>query len=261
VARKTAATMVSLGRPAVFLHPTDALHGDLGIVRSRDVALVFSNSGETREVLDLVPHLRGRGGRIIGITGLAESSLAKQSDVVLAYGSVTEACPLGLAPTASTAVMLAIGDALALLTAKQNGLSADGYHACHPAGSLGKALLAVDSIMRTGERCPTVSPDATVVGVLELISKARAGLACVADGQGALLGLFTDGDFRRAWTRERNIADRPVGEFMTRTPTVVVSGTQVRECLALLTARHINCVPVVGDHGQLLGIVDIQDAS
>lgn len=259
IAQKVAATLASTGTPSLFVHPAEALHGDLGMIAPGDVALLFSNTGETEELLRLVPYLRERHVIRIAITGRKESRLAKDCDVVLEIGPVEEACPLRLAPSSSTTALLAMGDALALTALKARGFTPEDYGRLHPAGSLGRQLSRVEALMRTGERCPCVAPAAPIREVVAAISRARGGLACVVDAEGRLLGVFTDGDFRRHWATDPFIGERPVGDLMTRPGVSITRGALVREATALMSERHVNALPVLDEAGRVLGLVDIQD--
>ncbi|MCS6806807.1 MAG: KpsF/GutQ family sugar-phosphate isomerase [Blastocatellia bacterium] len=259
IAQKIAATFASTGTPSIFLHPAEAMHGDLGMVSPGDVALLFSNTGETEELIRLVPHLRQREVIRIAITGRRDSNLARASDVVLDIGVVEEACPLRLAPSSSTTALLAMGDALALTVLKARGFTEEDFGRLHPAGSLGRQLSRVEDVMRTGERCPCVEPSTPVREVVAQLSRARGGLACVVDAEGRLLGVFTDGDFRRCWAKDPFIGERPVQQVMTRGGLWVSCGTLVRDATALMAERHVNALPVLNELGRVVGLVDIQD--
>lgn len=259
IAQKIAATFASTGTPSIFLHPAEAMHGDLGMVSPGDVALLFSNTGETEELIRLIPYLRQREVIRIAITGRRDSSLASASDVVLDIGVVEEACPLRLAPSSSTTALLAMGDALALTVLKARGFTEEEFGRLHPAGSLGRQLSRVEDLMRTGERCPCVEPSTPVREVVARLSRARGGLACVVDADGRLLGVFTDGDFRRCWAKDPFIGERPVQQVMTRGSLWVRCGTLVRDATALMAERHVNALPVLNELGRVVGLVDIQD--
>jgi len=260
IAQKIAATFSSTGTPALFLHPAEAVHGDLGAVQAEDLLLALSNSGETEEVLRLLPAVRRIGAGVLAITASAQSSLGEHSDRVIELGAVREACPLGLAPSASTAAMLAVGDALALAVLKARGFTREQYALYHPAGELGRRLLKVGELMRTGAANPTVSPRATILEALSAISAARAGAVSVTDGAGRLLGIFTDGDFRRHFARGRlEAATAPVGEHMTAKPVSIGPEQLATEALALMRARKIDELPVVAARGKLVGMLDVQD--
>lgn len=259
IAQKVAATFASTGTPSLFVHPAEALHGDLGMISPGDVALLFSNAGESEELVRLMPYLRDRQVVRIAITGRPSSSLAKGCDLVLEIGLVEEACPLRLAPSSSTTALLAMGDALALTVLKARGFTPEDYGRLHPAGSLGRQLSRVEDLMRTGERCPCVSPSTPVRDVVAALSRARGGLACVIDPDGHLLGVFTDGDFRRHWAQNPYIGEQPVGGLMTRPSLSIGRGALVRDAAALMGERHVNALPVLDEAGRVLGLVDIQD--
>ncbi|MBI3950004.1 MAG: KpsF/GutQ family sugar-phosphate isomerase [Acidobacteria bacterium] len=259
IAQKVAATFASTGTPSTFVHPAEAMHGDLGMIAPGDIALIFSNTGESEELIRLIPHLRNRQVFRIAVTGKGDSSLAKGCDVVLEIGIVEEACPLRLAPSSSTTALLAMGDALALSVLKARGFTPEDYGRLHPAGSLGRQLSRVEDLMRTGDRCPCVAPSIPIREVVATLSRARGGLACVVDVEGRLLGVFTDGDFRRHWTNDPFIGERAVGSLMTRPGLSLVRGTLVRDATALMAERHVNALPVLDEAGCVLGLVDIQD--
>ena len=260
IAQKIAATFSSTGTPALYLHPAEAVHGDLGAVQAEDLLLALSNSGETEEVLRLLPAVRRIGARVVAITASAGNSLGKLSDVVVELGEVREACPLGLAPSASTAAMLAAGDALALSVQKARGFTAEQYALYHPAGELGRKLLTVRELMRTGAASPVCPPETPVLEVLSAISAARAGAMCVVDPGGLLLGIFTDGDFRRRYARDKfDPAAVPVREHMTARPVSIGAERLAHEALALMRERKIDELPVVDAGGRLVGTLDVQD--
>jgi arabinose-5-phosphate isomerase len=249
IAQKVAATFASTGVPAFFLHPADALHGDLGMVVAGDVALLFSHSGESEEILRLLPHLARRQVPRIAITARRESSLGRQCETVITLGTLIEACPLQLAPSSSTTALLAVGDALALTVLQQRGFTTNDYAQLHPAGSLGRLVSQVEDLMRTGPRCPCCLPTLTVREVVAIISQARAGLACV----------FTDGDFRRHWATNPLIGEQLVTAVMTAPGLSIPVGTLVRTAKELMAACHVNALPVVDAQQQVLGILDLQD--
>jgi arabinose-5-phosphate isomerase len=260
IGQKIAATLSSTGTPALFMHPAEAVHGDLGVVQAEDLVLALSNSGETDEVLCLLPAVRRIGARVIAITASAGNSLGKLSDMVVELGDVREACPLGLAPSASTAAMLAAGDALALSVQKARGFTAEQYALYHPAGELGRKLLRVDELMRTGAANPTCPPETSILDVLSAISAARAGAMCVVDGGGRLLGIFTDGDFRRRYARDKFDAARtPVKDHMTARPVSIGPERLVHEAMAMMRSKKIDELPVVDPDGKLVGMLDVQD--
>jgi arabinose-5-phosphate isomerase len=265
VGQKISATLASTGTPSHSLHPTEAVHGDLGRVLENDVVLVLSNSGASDEILRLLPHLKKIGARIISMTGDAKSPLAVHSDVVLDLGPVAEACPLGLAPSASTTAMLAMGDALALSVMRSRGFTTEQYAIFHPGGTLGRNLLRVEEVMRTGPRNPAVGPDATVREAVIAITNVpesmdRAGAVEIVSGDGKLLGLFTDGDLRRlVETEPPHFLDDPISRHMTARPLTIRRGHLASEALYRMKTRKFDTLPVVDESGLALGIIDVQD--
>jgi arabinose-5-phosphate isomerase len=264
IGRKIGGTLASTGTPAVFMHPADAVHGDLGIVSSRDVALLLSNSGETDEVIRLIPILQRRKTPIIAIVGRTSSTIAQQADVALDAAVSEEACPLGLAPTASTTAQLAMGDALAMAVMEARGYSVDDYAEHHPAGALGRrVLLRVGDIMHTGESNPVVPLDATVLDAVLTMTRAPVrGVVSIVDTSSKLKGLFTDGDFRILMQREpdRNaVMAMPISQVMTLRPTTVAPDCSAAEAVRLMQDREFDNLPVVDDQGVAVGVVDIQD--
>lgn len=260
IGQKIAATLSSTGTPALFMHPAEAVHGDLGMVQAEDLVVALSNSGASEEVLYLLPIVRRIGARVIAITASAGNPLGKHSDWVIELGDVREACPLGLAPSASTAAMLAAGDALALSVQKARGFTAEQYALYHPAGELGQKLTPVSELMRTGAASPTCSPETSILDVLSAISAARAGAMCVVDGGGKLLGIFTDGDFRRCYARDKfDAAKTPVKAHMTARPVSIGPEKLAEEAMTMMRAKKIDELPVVEAGGKLVGMLDVQD--
>lgn len=259
IAQKVASTFASTGIPAFFLHPAEAMHGDLGMAAKDDVALIFSNSGESEEVVRLLPHLRSRQVFRIAITATKTSSLGRNAETTLEMGVLAEACPLQLAPSSSTTALLALGDALALTVLELRGFTSDEYARLHPGGTLGRLVSQVEDLMRTDLRCPKVSPNTTVKATMASISRARAGLAVVIDSLGKYLGVFTDGDFRRHWEGNSEIGNIPVGQIMTRPGMFVMVGTLARDAKNLMAERHINALPVLDNENNVVGLLDLQD--
>lgn len=255
IGQKISATLASTGTPSLFLHPAEALHGDVGRVVPDDLLLALSNSGETGELLALLPVVRKIGARVVSIASRADSSLGKASDVLLEMGKIEEACPLKLAPSASTAAMLALGDALALTVQKERGFNQEQYAFFHPAGDLGRRLMKVSEIMRTGDRNPVVTPDLSVQEALRRITSARAGAVCVVDPHGRLAGIFTDGDLRRNIDR----LSQKIESVMTRSPITIREDRLATEAARILKEKHIDEIPVVNDRGEPVGMLDIQD--
>lgn len=259
IGQKISATLASTGTPSIFLHATEAYHGDLGRVGKQDVVLAISNSGETVELVRLVPLLRKIGAAIVSITGSHASPLGKLSDIVLDTGKIPEACPLGLAPSASTTAILALGDALALTVQKMRGFNAEQYAFYHPGGDLGRRLQRVEDVMRRGERNAIVPPDASVKDAMLAVTRARAGAAIVADRDGTFLGIFTDGDLRRQFDRGADSMKTRVGDVMTRAATTIRPDRLASEAVRLLKEKKIDELPVVDEQGKVVGMLDVQD--
>ena len=260
IGQKISATMSSLGTPSLWLHAVEAIHGDLGRVSKSDVVIVLSKSGETQEVKGLLPMLKKIGTKIISLTGNSKSTLAKYSDIVLDVSVSKEACPMNLAPTASTTAMLAMGDALAICLLDKKGFKKEDFAFYHPGGTLGKQLLlTVEDIMRTRNSNPVVKQDKKIKDVLYVITKARAGSASVVDKKGALVGIFTDGDLRRHLEKDANLSERKVKDVMTKNPTTVTKNTLAAEALRILKEKKIDEVPVVDNKKRPMGLLDVQD--
>jgi arabinose-5-phosphate isomerase len=264
VGRKIASTLASTGTPAFFVHPAEAMHGDLGMICDGDVVIMLSNSGETEEILDILPAVKRRKVTLIAICGDDASTLAQAADAVLDARCEREACPLGLAPTASAMVALALGDALAMAVMAARGFTAEDYASSHPGGLLGRRLLLrLSGVMRTGDDNPTLPPEATVMDALLKMSTAPVrGVVTIVNGDGMLRGLFTDGDFRQLMRKTDNpsqIMSRPISEVMTRNPTVARPDMLAAEALRLMEEREFDNLPVVDETGRAIGMVDIQD--
>ncbi len=260
IGQKISATLASTGTPSLFLHPAEAVHGDLGKVTKADVVLAISNSGQTEEVLRILPLIKKIGARLIALTGNSKSTLARYSDVVLDASVKKEACPLGLAPTASTTATLAMGDALAVALIKRRGFKESDYAFFHPGGALGKRLLLkVEDIMRKGQENPIAFQDALVKEVLVKITSARAGSASIIDKSGRLVGIFTDGDLRRHIETESNLALCKVRQVMTPSPKTITKDKLAAEALRILKENKIDEIPVVDSKNRPVGLVDVQD--
>lgn len=260
IAQKLSATLASTGTPSLFLHTAEAIHGDLGKVTADDIVVILSNSGSTEEMKQLLPILKKIGSPIISLTGNLKSVLAKYSDVVLDVSVKKEACPLGLAPTASTTATLAMADALAVCLLELKGFKEKDFAFFHPGGALGRRLLLrVEDIMRKGPANAVVDEDKKVSQVLFAITRARAGSATVVDKQGKLKGIFTDGDLRRHLETDKNLASLPIKEVMTKNPTVVNKDMLAAEAMRILQARNIDEVPVVDKFRHPVGLLDVQD--
>jgi len=262
VGQKISATLASTGTPSFFLHPAEALHGDLGRIRTADLVLALSTSGETVEVARLVPVAKRLGTPIVAMTGHPDSTLGSLADCVLDIGVVEEACPLKLAPTASTSAMLALGDALAMVVLAERGFEREDYARYHPAGSLGRALLRVEEVMRKGAELPLVASGTSVADTLLLTSATpgRPGASLVVDGEGRLIGIFTDGDLRRLLEGRRyEKLQAPVDEFMGKAPKTLAPEALAEEAHRLLRENRIDQAPVIDADGRPIGLVDVQD--
>ena len=264
IGQKIAATMTSTGTAALYLHPSDALHGGLGIVQPDDVVIVLSNSGETDEIVAMLPYLKNREVAIIAIVGNLNSTLAQRADAVLDASVDKEACPLNLAPTTSTTVALAIGDALAMTVMKVKGLTSDDFAVNHPAGRLGKRLtLRVADLMHTNGENPTIATGSSWVDVVRAISKGGLGAVCVVDSSGRLAGIITDGDLRRAIERTSHdsLATLTGDDFMTRQPAVATPQLLAFDALRLMEDRpsQISVLPVVDEDQICVGLIRVHD--
>jgi arabinose-5-phosphate isomerase len=260
IGKKIAATLSSTGTPALFLHPAEGIHGDLGAVTGRDVVLMLSYSGETDELLTILPALKRLGVPLIVMTGNLQSTLANAADVVLDVSVEREACPLNLAPTASAAAMLAMGDALALAVMTLRRFTPDDFARLHPGGTLGRRLLLrVRDVMRTGERLAVIHVSEPTKSAFAAITKARAGACVVVDDDGKLCGIVTDGDLRRALLRDVKLFHAPVTEVMTKTPKVIHPDALATEALRLMQTHQIDDLPVVDEGRRPVGMVDVQD--
>jgi arabinose-5-phosphate isomerase len=260
IARKIASTLASTGTPAFFVHPAEASHGDLGMVARDDVFIALSNSGESDELLAIIPLLKRQGAKLIAMTGHPHSALAREADVHLYAGADKEACPLNLAPTASTTAALALGDALAVALMQAKGFTRDEFAAAHPGGALGRRLLThVRDVMRTGENAPRVAHTATAQeGMLE-VSRGRMGMTTVLDGQGRVVGIFTDGDLRRSLEKGADLRRTPIAEVMTRGPRTIGPGKLAAEAVEIMERFKINQLVVVDDDQKLLGALNMHD--
>ena len=260
VAEKMSAIFSSTGTKSIVLNPVQAMHGDLGMTGPKDILVALSFSGESEEVVRLIPAIRRHGLKVISLVGNAESTLAKLSDVVVEIPCGREACPFGMAPTNSTTATMAMGDALAMVMIDEQKFSIEEYAGNHPAGAIGRALvMKVTDVMRTGDRLAVVSPEATVMDALLAMTKAKAGSAAIADADGRLAGIFTDGDFRRHVSEGKNILGDPVGGVMTKTPLFVRNDIYAADLLKVFEKRRIDDLPVCDADGRLVGMVDIQD--
>ena len=260
IAQKMSATFSSTGTPSLYLHPAEALHGDLGRVTNDDAIIALSNSGETEELLKLLPVIKKIGATLVAIVGNKLSTLARNADFVLDVSVRREACSLGLAPTASTTAMLAMGDALAIALLEMKGFKEKDFAFYHPGGILGKRLLLrVEDIMRTSSSNPLVPQTMKIKRVLLEITRARAGSASVVDGKGRLVGIFTDGDLRRHIEADPAVLNRPVKDVMTRNPKVIQKDRLAAEALQLLRSKKLDELPVIDMRRRPIGLLDVQD--
>lgn len=260
IAHKIASTLASTGSPAFFMHPAEASHGDLGMIMQDDVVIALSNSGESSELLAIVPLLKRMGARLISMTGNARSSLAAQSDVHLDAYVAQEACPLGLAPTASTTAMLAMGDALAVTVLDVRGFSAEDFARSHPGGSLGrKLLIRIQDIMRQGDAIPRVGANAPLKDGLLEMSRKGLGLTAVVDAANDPLGVFTDGDLRRAFENGVNIDATVMRDVMHTNPRFISPDQLAVDAVAVMEERKINALLVVDSEGKLVGALNMHD--
>jgi arabinose-5-phosphate isomerase len=260
VARKIAATLASTGTPAFFVHPAEAVHGDLGMIMRDDVLLALSNSGESDEVLAMWPALKRKGVRTIAMTGRDTSTMARLADIHLDAHVDREACPLGLAPTTSTTAQMALGDALAVTLMSDRSFREEDFAMSHPAGSLGRRLLVrVADIMHQGDELPCVRDDASLKDALLEISKKGLGLTAVVDKQGMLVGVFTDGDLRRTLDRTQDLSGVRIAEVMTRSPRTITADALATEAVEQMESAHILCLLVLDAQGQLAGALNMHD--
>ncbi len=260
VGKKISATFASTGSPSVFMHPVEAMHGDLGMVQKGDMLLALSFSGESDELLQMIPAIKRFDIPIASITGSEENSLAKYSDIAIRISVPREACPFNLAPTATTTAMLALGDAIAMTLLKLKKLSKEDYGRLHPSGAIGRAVsMKVSDIMRSGEKLALVSPKSTVREAIVKMTAARSGSAIIVDDKQRLLGIFTDGDFRRRAEKDLGILEKPVGDFMTRNPSSASSEDLAITILKTIESKHIDDIVVADPEGRVVGMVDVQD--
>jgi arabinose-5-phosphate isomerase len=260
IGQKIAATFNSTGATAVVLDTQNALHGDLGLLSDGDAVLALSYSGETRELLDLLPYIKRFDVRLIAMTGKPASTLARFSEVTLDTGVEREACPLNLAPTSSSTAMLVMGDALAMVLLEARGFTEEDFARFHPGGSLGKALLTrVSDIMRADAQLPVVSEDADVFGALDAMNRARAGACLILRPEGTLAGIFTHGDFARSFRNDPLLGEKPVAQLMTTQPITVQEDALAVEVLQTLGKNRIDDIVVLDASGKPVGLIDTQD--
>ena len=261
VARKIAATLASTGTPAFYVHPGEAAHGDLGMVTDADIVLALSYSGESDEVLLLLPALKRQGNAVIAMTGREQSTLAREADIHLDVSVPAEACPLALAPTSSTTASLAMGDALAVALLEARGFTADDFARSHPAGALGRRLLLhITDVMHAGDDVPRVGPHATVSEALVEMSRKRLGMTAVVDDDGRLLGLYTDGDLRRSLDdADVDLRGTRIEAVMTRAPRTIDADALAVEAAQLMETHKINALLVVDGERRVVGALNIHD--
>jgi arabinose-5-phosphate isomerase len=261
IAQRLSALLASVGTPSLYLHPADAVHGDLGRVTPSDVVIAVSNSGATEELVRLVPSLQQLGVALIALTGNPDSPLARAARFVLDIGPMDEACDLNLVPTASSAALHALGDALAMAVSRRHPLTEESYARVHPGGALGRKVARVREVMRQGEANPVVKASSSLRDALLVMSntRGRPGCALVEDGTGKLVGIFTDGDLRRLLEHGAVRMEAPIGEVMHAGPARVGPDDLVTAAAAVLRARHIDQLPVVDADGRTVGLLDVQD--
>jgi len=260
IARKIASTLASTGTPAFFVHPAEASHGDLGMVARDDVFVALSNSGESGELLAIIPLLKRQGAKLIALTGKSDSTLAREADIHLYAGAAKEACPLNLAPTASTTAALALGDALALAVMQEKGFTRDEFAASHPGGALARKLLThVRDVMRAGEDAPRTACGATAMqGLLEM-SRGKMGMTAVVDGDGRVVGIFTDGDLRRNLEQGVDMRSARITDVMTRAPRTIGPDKLAAEGIEIMERFKVNQLLVVDAEQKLLGALNMHD--
>lgn len=260
IGNKIAATLASTGTPAFFVHPGEASHGDLGMITGQDVVLALSNSGETDEILTILPLIKRLGIPLIVMTGQPSSTLAREATVCINLGNPREACPLNLAPTSSTTAALAMGDALAIVLLENRAFTAEDFARAHPGGSLGRRLLLrVRDLMHSGQRVPMVSADATLDQALAEMTRKGLGMTSIVDGEQKILGIYTDGDLRRTLGKSLNPQRTPITEVMTRDCTTVKADMLAAEAVNLMQQKSINGLLVVDEAGKLVGALNMMD--
>ena len=262
IGHKLASTLSSTGTPAYFVHPQEALHGDLGMIARDDLLIAISNSGETEEVLRVVTLLttvKKIGAKILSLTGDRESTLAKNSDLNIDISVEREACPMNMVPTASSAAALAMGDALAMALLDKKGLSLENYAYYHPGGAIGRKILKIKHVMRRKKASPVVPSGTKLIDALHKITEAHAGMVSIVNGQGVLVGVFTDGDLRRAIEKDQQAAQKKIDAFITKNPVTVGPETLVAEALRLVKEKDVGALVVADEIGKPVGMVDERD--
>ncbi|MFK9089936.1 SIS domain-containing protein [Bacillus salipaludis] len=260
IGRKITATFASTGTPSLFLHPAEGLHGDLGMVTKSDIVLALSNSGESEEVISLIPSIKRIGARLIAFVGNAKSTLANKADHILCIGKVKEACPLGLTPTTSTTLMLTLGDAIAVALLKARNFTSENFAVFHPGGTLGKRLLfSVNSIVEITKKNPTLIKTSTVKDVIFNMTESGLGATSIIDNNGKLVGIITDGDIRRTLAGGSSVIDLPVEELYNKNPTTIKPTSLAVEALNIMEELKINVLPVVNDRNEPIAMIHLHD--
>jgi len=259
ISRKIAATLTSTGTPAFFLHPAEAVHGDLGVIQGDDLVVALSHTGETNEILRLLETIKRVGAKVVCLTGAPDSTLAQAADVTLDCQVRVEACPMNLVPTASTTATLAMGDALAMTLLVKKGFREDDFVGLHPGGGIGKRLLRVDRLMRKGTELPRVNTETPMDEVTREISSKRLGMTCVTDAAARLTGIITDGDLRRCLADEPNLLKRVAADAMTANPHTIKPSTLAAQALQIMEANRITSLVVVDDDKELQGVIHLHD--
>jgi arabinose-5-phosphate isomerase len=259
ICRKIAATFSSTGIPALFLHPAEAIHGDLGMIAAGDVAVIISNSGETQELIQLLEWLKRLGVPLISLTGNPESTLARYSDAILNVGVRKEACPMNLVPTASTTAALAMGDALAMCLMEKRGFKEEDYARLHPGGRIGKKLMKVSELMHTGDAIPKVLPDTPMKDVIYEMSRKKLGVTSVVDSKGKALGIISDGDLRRQLEKDNDLLKRVAQDCMTRNPKTIGPDELAATAIHRMEEKKITSLLVLNGDGIVIGIVHLHD--
>ncbi|MBS4220166.1 KpsF/GutQ family sugar-phosphate isomerase [Bacillus sp. FJAT-49711] len=260
IARKITATFASTGTPSFFFHPTEGLHGDLGMVTKDDMILALSNSGETEEVIQIIPSIKRIGAKLIAFVGNEQSTLADKADYLLCIGNVKEACPLGLAPTTSTTLMLTLGDAIAIALLKARNFSSEDFAVYHPGGSLGKKLLfTVNTIIGITKKNPTLTHTSTVKDAIFSMTQSGLGAASVINDEGRLVGIITDGDIRRAIGKIDRFINLSVEELYNKNPTTITEGALAVEALNMMESLKFNVLPVVNEEYEPIAMIHLHD--
>ena len=258
IGKKISATLASTGTPATNVHPAEAIHGDFGMITESDVIIAISNSGETEEIIRLLPTIRKIGAKLIAMVGNVNSTLARQSDLIISTFVEREACPFNLAPTASTTAQLAMGDALAMALLAKRDFKPEDYAQLHPGGSLGRKLLKVKDVMRKGDRLVKVSPETTVRDVIIAMTETRNGAACVVDENDCVIGFFSDGDFRRNILNNSTVINEPISNVMSKNPTTISFDRLAIEAAQIMRSGKIKFsqLPVLDNDNRLVGLLD-----